>query len=43
MRRVVRSTFMGENPGDLTGIDDPSLLEKIKSMGLKTRQNKDSD
>ena len=43
MRRVIKSTFLGESPGDLTGIDDPSILEKIKIMGVKTAKDKGAD
>ncbi len=39
MRRIVKSAFMGENPGDITGLDDPGIIELIRVMGEKARQN----
>ena len=36
LRRVIRNVFLGDPPGDLSGIDDMATLEPIRALGLKT-------
>jgi acetyl-CoA synthetase len=31
MRRVIRATFLGQDPGDLSALDDPASLEAIRT------------
>jgi acetyl-CoA synthetase len=31
MRRVIRATYLGRDPGDLTSLEDPATLEAIRS------------
>jgi acetyl-CoA synthetase len=31
LRRAIRSTVMGEDPGDLSGLENPTALEQIRS------------
>ncbi|OLE22720.1 MAG: hypothetical protein AUG49_18095 [Catenulispora sp. 13_1_20CM_3_70_7] len=33
LRRVIRSTFLGEQPGDLSAIDDMGALDPIRALG----------
>jgi acetyl-CoA synthetase len=33
MRRVVRAAWLGLDPGDLTGLDDPTTIEAIRAAG----------
>jgi acetyl-CoA synthetase len=33
MRRVIRAAFLGEDPGDVTALENPSSLEEIKKAG----------
>ena len=33
MRRVVRSAYLGLDPGDLSALDDPSTIESIRNQG----------
>jgi acetyl-CoA synthetase len=30
MRRVIRSTYLGEPPGDLSSLENPSAVDKIR-------------
>jgi acetyl-CoA synthetase len=30
MRRVIRATYLGADPGDLSSLDNPSGLEEIR-------------
>jgi acetyl-CoA synthetase len=32
MRRVIRAAWLGEDPGDLTALDDPGAFEAIRAM-----------
>ena len=32
LRRVIRSVFLGEPPGDLSSLDDPSVLDPIRRL-----------
>jgi acetyl-CoA synthetase len=34
MRRVIRAAYLGLDPGDISSLDDPSLLDAIRSLGL---------
>ncbi len=34
MRRVVRAAFLGLDPGDLSALDDPAIIEAIRSLHL---------
>jgi acetyl-CoA synthetase len=36
MRRVVRAAWLGLDPGDLSGLDDPGILETIRAVGADT-------
>ncbi|EQD30516.1 CoA ligase [mine drainage metagenome] len=40
MRRVIRNAFLGIEPGDLTGIDDHLILEKIREHGKTVEGDK---
>jgi hypothetical protein len=33
MRRVVRSAFLGLDPGDLSALDDPTVVGVIRALG----------
>ena len=33
MRRVVRSAFLGLDPGDLSALDDPASVATIRALG----------
>jgi acetyl-CoA synthetase len=33
MRRVLKSAYLGQNMGDLTGLEDPNVIVKISSIG----------
>jgi acetyl-CoA synthetase len=33
MRRVIRATYLGEDPGDLTALENPQSLEAIRKAG----------
>ncbi|MDB5048451.1 MAG: acsA [Fibrobacteres bacterium] len=35
MRRVIRAAFLGEDPGDLTALENPEAMEAIKNAGGK--------
>ncbi|MBI2776497.1 MAG: AMP-binding protein [Chloroflexi bacterium] len=37
MRRVVRAAFLGEDPGDLSALDDPASVAAIRSLGADRR------
>ena len=30
MRRVIRSAYLGEDPGDLSALEDPSIVDEIR-------------
>jgi acetyl-CoA synthetase len=32
MRRVVRAVYLGEDPGDLTALDNPDVIDEIKTL-----------
>jgi acetyl-CoA synthetase len=32
MRRVIRASFLGEDPGDVSALDDPSLVQAIRAL-----------
>jgi acetyl-CoA synthetase len=34
MRRVIRAAYLGLDPGDVSALDDPSLLDSIRILGL---------
>jgi acetyl-CoA synthetase len=34
MRRVIRAAYLGLDPGDISSLDDPSLLEAIRMLGV---------
>jgi acetyl-CoA synthetase len=36
LRRVIRNVFVGDPPGDLSGIDDMATLDPIRALGPKT-------
>ncbi|HVS07734.1 MAG TPA: AMP-binding protein [Candidatus Dormibacteraeota bacterium] len=36
LRRVIRNVFLGDPPGDLSGIDDMATLDPIRALGRKT-------
>ncbi|HEV7701189.1 MAG TPA: AMP-binding protein [Pyrinomonadaceae bacterium] len=33
MRRVIRSAYLGEDPGDLSALEDPKVVEEIAELG----------
>jgi acetyl-CoA synthetase len=33
MRRVIRAAFLGEDPGDLSALENPSVIEEIRNLG----------
>ncbi len=35
MRRVIRSAYLGEDPGDTSSLENPSAVDEIKLMGMK--------
>ena len=35
MRRVVRAAYLGLDPGDLSALDDPSLLNAIRAAAQR--------
>ncbi|MGB2913933.1 MAG: AMP-binding protein [Pyrinomonadaceae bacterium] len=35
MRRVIRSAYLGEDPGDLSALENPSSIDEIKQAGSK--------
>jgi len=37
MRRVIRAAFLGVDPGDVSSLDDPRLLEAIRALGAVAR------
>lgn len=37
MRRVVRAVFLGEDPGDVTALENPGALAGIREAGEKAR------
>jgi acetyl-CoA synthetase len=34
MRRVIRAAYLGLDPGDVSSLDDPLLLDAIRSLGI---------
>ena len=36
LRRLIRNVFLGDPPGDLSGIDDMATLDPIRALGPKT-------
>jgi acetyl-CoA synthetase len=30
MRRVIRAVYAGEDPGDLSSLDDPAILDELR-------------
>lgn len=38
MRRVVRAAYLGEDPGDITALEDPVVLENIQEAGGSGRR-----
>ncbi|MEO7664054.1 MAG: AMP-binding protein, partial [Candidatus Limnocylindrales bacterium] len=37
MRRVVRAAFLGEDPGDVSALDDPASVEALRALGAASR------
>ena len=37
MRRVVRAAWLGESTGDLTALEDPSVLDEIVQAKAKMK------
>jgi acetyl-CoA synthetase len=37
MRRVVRAAWLGLDPGDLSALDDPATVERIRGLGPTAR------
>ncbi|RMH50859.1 MAG: AMP-dependent synthetase, partial [Bacteroidetes bacterium] len=33
MRRVIRATYLGQDPGDVSSLEDPSTIEAIRAAG----------
>jgi acetyl-CoA synthetase len=33
MRRVLRSAYLGEDPGDLSALENPAAVEEIANLG----------
>ena len=33
MRRVIRSAYIGEDPGDLSSLENPLVIEEIRKLG----------
>jgi acetyl-CoA synthetase len=33
MRRVIRSAYLGEDPGDLSALENPAVVEEIAALG----------
>lgn len=40
MRRVLRKVFLGEDPGDISNIEDTKILELVGDAGIKHRSGK---
>jgi len=36
MRRVIRAAYLGEDPGDLSALENPSVVEEIAKVGKKS-------
>ena len=34
MRRVIRSAYLGEDPGDLSALENPTTVDEIQNLGL---------
>lgn len=37
MRRIVRAAYLGENPGDISALENPGSLEEIKRAAIESR------
>ena len=37
MRRVIRSAYLGEDPGDLSALENPQVVEEIKGIGERSK------
>jgi acetyl-CoA synthetase len=37
MRRVLRAAYLGENPGDLSALENPQTVDEIAGLGAKNR------
>ena len=35
MRRVIRSAYLGEDPGDMSSLVNPGVIEELRSGGEK--------
>jgi len=35
MRRVIRSAYLGDDPGDLSALENPQAVEEIRTLGFK--------
>ena len=35
MRRVIRSAYLGEDPGDLSALENPQVAEEVRAAGNK--------
>ena len=42
MRRAIRAAWLGLDPGDLSGLDDPHTLEVIRATALDARGSQDA-
>ena len=40
MRRVIRAAFLGEDPGDVTALENPEALEAIRRAGGRVQVGK---
>jgi acetyl-CoA synthetase len=34
MRRVIRAAYLGEDPGDLSALEEPQIVEEIRRTGM---------
>jgi len=34
MRRVIRAAYLGEDPGDLSALENPHTVDEIRQLGL---------
>ena len=35
MRRILKAAYLGQNPGDITGLEDASILESINKLNVE--------
>jgi acetyl-CoA synthetase len=35
MRRVIRSAYLGDPPGDLSALENPQAVEEIRNRGVR--------